>query len=497
MKIKHFALVFLAALWFLLVDQAVASFSMTDPANIRADVERLLHRQYAELNAFTLEAMGLNEARTPVQPWTGSYWPDSLGGIANRYNNRTFPTVGSWIELITPYESNHKDWREAHGKIASNWRAMYNHELAQKLSPSEKYDLAMGDVSFALTRKIYQEIDYRYEYKQNRESGLWKRNPGLASWSGICDGWTTAALHLPRPVKKVEVLSPLGKVITFYPDDLKALASQLFARTNRWLNIERVGNRCRDRRPKMDYSGRPIKDECRDIDAGLWHTTVMNRIGIDQRGFVIDVDNKTSVNNHPVYGYQVSYFNPLTGAWGPLENSVVALAGVKDGKQALRHPRATKLVGVGMNLDVLDYNWPTGKPTDSPADDSQKRRIYYAYDLEMDDQGEILGGQFRSGNEHAETQPDMIWMLPKYQLAWSRSSMRADEGPTIDRNQIEIWGNIAWKYNARRGVVPKDWFDAHLQSAEFHYPSAEPWSMIDSAAPLAEMVYYLFDQARI
>jgi hypothetical protein len=302
---------------------------------------------------------------------------------------------------------------------------------------------------------------------------------------------------LPRPVKKVEVLSPLGKVITFYPDDLKALASQLFARTNRWLNIERVGNRCRDRRPKMDYSGRPIKDECRDIDAGLWHTTVMNRIGIDQRGFVIDVDNKTSVNNHPVYGYQVSYFNPLTGAWGPLENSVVALAGVKDGKQTLRHPRATKLVGVGMNLDVLDYNWPTGKPTDSPADDSQKRRIYYAYDLEMDDQGEILGGQFRSGNEHAEAQPDMIWMLPKYQLAWSRSSMRADEGPTIDRNQIEIWGNIAWKYNARRGVVPKDWFDAHLQSAEFHYPSAEPWSMIDSAAPLAEMVYYLFDQARI
>jgi len=197
---------------------------------------------------------------------------------------------------------------------------------------------------------------------------------------------------------------------------LKALAAQLFARTNQWLGIERVGNRCRDRKPKTDHSGTPIKEECRDIDAGLWHTVVMNRIGIDQRGFIIDVDNKNAVNNHPVYGYQVSYFNPVTGKWGSLQESVVPIASILDGKEKYRHPQAKNLVGVSMNLEVLNYDWPTGKPTDNPADDLQKRKIRYVYDLELDADGEILGGEFRSGADRIEVQPDMVWMLARDQL---------------------------------------------------------------------------------
>ncbi len=475
-----------------------ASAQLVDSGSgIRSEVERLLHRPFAEMNAYTLQVMGLDEARTPVQPWTSSYWPDSLGGITNHYHDRAFPTVGSWLELITPYSSNRKDWWKLHARNTSNWRSMFQSEIVEKFSPTEKYDLAMGDVNFTLTKNIDYEIQYRYEFKQHPETGVWNRNPGLASWSGICDGWTAASLHLPRPVRPVEVLSPIGnKVITFYPDDLKALASQLFARSNQWIGIERVGNRCRERKPKTDHSGSPMKGECRDIDAGLWHALVMNRIGIDQRGFIIDVDNKMAVNNHPVYGYQVSYFNPITGKWGNLLESAVPLSGIRDGKQMLRNPLATRLVGVSMNLDVLNYDWPTGKSTDSPANDLQKTKIRYVYDLELDDQGEILGGEFRSGGSRLEVQPDMVWMLARDQLAWSRSSLQANEGPTIDPNRFEIWGNIAWKYNGRRGNIPKDWFNAHLISAQFKYPASRPWSTVQSPAPLAEMVYYLFDQAK-
>jgi len=190
----------------------------SEDVSIRADVERLLHRPNALMNAFTLEVMGLNQARTPVQPWTSSYWPDSLGGIANHYHDRTFPTVGSWIELITPYASNRKDWWKLHSQNTSSWRSMYQSEIAEKFSPSEKYDLAMGDTNFTLTKNIDYEIQYRHQYKQHPETGLWNQNPGLASWSGICDGWTAASLHLPRPVKPVEVLSPIGnRIITFTP----------------------------------------------------------------------------------------------------------------------------------------------------------------------------------------------------------------------------------------------------------------------------------------
>ncbi len=126
----------------------------------------------------------------------------------------------------------------------------------------------------------------------------------------------------------------------------------------------------------------------------------------------------------------------------------------------------------------------------------QKSKIRYVYDLELDDHGEILGGEFRSGGSRLEVQPDMVWMLARDQLAWSRSSLQANEGPTIDPNRFEIWDNIAWKYNGRRGNIPKDWFNAHLISAQFKYPANRAWSTIQSPAPLAEMVYYLFDQAK-
>ena len=481
---------------FLLVTVLITTPSLMGFTEIRPDVERLLHRPAAELNAFKLEEMGLNQSKTPAQPWTSSYWPDSLGGIANRYQKKLFPVFSSLIGLVTNFEMNKGAWKNNNERLKKKVLGMDEEEIARNLSPSEKYDLLMGDLNFTLTQNILDEIEYRFYHKPNPNTGIWSESKGMAVWNGICDGWTTASLHVPRPVKAVRVRGATGQMINFYPDDLKALTAHLFARANQWMNIERVGNRCRDNHPEKDSLGRPVKDECHDIDAGLWHTTVLNRIGIDQRGFIIDVDNKTAVNNHPVYGYELSYFNPITEKQGTLAQSAVPLNQVHDGREALRNPLATQLAGVEMHMDILDYDWPTGKKTDSPEDDHQKKKINYIYDIELNAQGEVVGGQFRTGNgKNIDQQPDMLWMLAKYQLAWSRSSVNADEGSTIDPNKTEIWGNINWKFKGD-GNIPKDWYSASLVSAKFTLPKNEPWSMIDSAAPLAEMVYYLIDQAK-
>ena len=464
-------------------------------AEIRTDVERLLHHTSAEMNAYKLDELGLNSAKTPQQPWTSSYWPDALGGIAVRYKKQLDPEVSSLLGLLANFEINKRAWKNNNEKLKKTVLGMKEDELARNLSASEKYDLLMGDLDFTLTQNILEEIEYRFYHKPNHTDGYWVDSKGLTGWNGICDGWTTASLHVPRPVKTIRVRGGTGQIITFYPDDLKALAAHLFARGNQWMNIERVGDRCQEANPKTDKLGRPISPECHDVDAGLWHATVMNRIGIDQRGFIIDVDNNVKVNNHPVYGYEASYFNPITGKRDTLDKSVVPISEVHDGRESLRNPLATTLVGVEMHMDILDYGWPTGKETDGPEDDHQKKKINYVYDLELNDLGEILGGQFRSTDGGAAKQPDMVWMLAKYQLAWSRSSMNADEGPAIDPKKIEIWGNINWKFKGD-GRIPKDWFSAHLESAKFTLPKNEAWSLINSGAPLAEMVYYLFDQAR-
>jgi hypothetical protein len=459
---------------------ALAQTESVQP-NIRTEVERLLHRGNAVMNAYALDSMGLSTAKTETQPWTSSYWPDAIGGIAARYQ-KTLPIL-SRLGIVFNFDFNKSHWSKNNEKMKKKVLKMSEEEIARNLSPAEKYDLLMGDLNFTLTNNIIGDIQYRYHHKPSPTTGLWVAQKGMAAWVGICDGWTTASLHTPRPSRTIRVLGGTGQIVTFYPDDIKALAAHLFARTNQWLNIERVGNRCRDRKPKVGEDGQALKEECGDINAGLWHATVMNRIGIDRRGFVIDVDNNTAVNNHPVFGYQVRYFNPETKVYGPLDMSVVKAKNNPN-------PLVSKVVGVEMTVNMLNYAMPTGKETDSEEDDKDQKTALYVYDLELDEQGEIIGGTFYNHNE-----PDMLWMLAPKQLAWSRSSMEADEGPAINPNHFEIWNNIDWNFKGD-GRIPLDWYNASLKSAVFKYPRAEPWAMIDSAAPLAEMVYYLMDRAK-
>ena len=470
---------------------------------LRPDIERLLHHPGANLNAIDLDQKGLSKATTPVQPWSSSYWPDAVGGIAVRYqlNYKKGSIFGPAVGNLVNFNRNKAAYADQDEKMKEKVRSLSEDDLARELSPAEKYDWLMGDPNFSLTNGIINEISFRVDHKMDWKTGHWTEQGGLSPWVGICDGWTVAALHLPRPVKTVKVVGASGQVMTFYPDDLKALASHLFARTNQWLGIERMGNRCDTNNSHVDEYGRPIADSCHDINAGLWHATVMNRIGLDHRGFVIDVSNDPKVNNHPVFSYEASYFNPTTGVYDSLQKSIVPIASVDDGVKDIRNPKATHLVGVEMDVTMLDYDWPSGEDADGPDYDKLKY-ITYVYDLELDAKGEIVGGQWHDQGRKflffgkvSEVQPDMLWMLAPNQLAWSRNSAQADEGPAIDPKKMEIWGNIDWKFKGD-GRIPADWYAVHLDSARFKLPSPQPYSTITSAHPLAEMVYYLFDQAK-
>jgi hypothetical protein len=227
----------------------------------------------------------------------------------------------------------------------------------------------------------------------------------------------------------------------------------------------------------------------------------MNRIGIDKRGFVIDIDNNNKVNNHPVFGYDAQYFNPVTGRYDTILKSIMPIDEVVDRKSGLYHPDTTHMVGVKMTVTMLDYDWPTGEEVDGPRFD-KLRNATYVYALELDPEGRILGGEWQSQGkkflffgDNSEKQPDMLWMIGPHQLAWSLTSIKADEGPTLNPNKMELWGNVDWKFKGD-GRIPTDWFYASKEAARFAWPRAEPFSSITSAHPLAEMVYYLFDRAR-
>jgi hypothetical protein len=476
-----------------------AAFTGIAHADLLSETSRLLHHGNPVMNAIDLDQMGLSASSTEVQPWGSSYWPDGIGGIATRYGTHGIAVAS--IGTVLSYPFSRAQWKNRNASMRARAQTLSEDDIAQNLAPSEKYDLLMGDLDFRLTNNIIEEIDYRYHHKIDT-NGNWIEKDGMVSWVGICDGWTSASLHTPRPVKTIKVKGATGQIITFYPDDLKALASHLFARTNQWLGVERVGNRCAGSGAPVDQFGRPSGVGCNDIEASLWHTTVLNRIGIDRRGFIIDQENDFRVGNHPVYSYETIYFNPNSGVTGTLLSTAIPISQVDDGLQPLRHPEATLLVGVKMKIHMLDYIWPTGKATDSESNDKTKDQTYI-YDLEMTSDGTIVGGQWHRNRKKflffgsdIEAQPDMMWMLAPNQLAWSFDSAKADEGPILDPTNPMIWSNIAWKFKGD-GNIPVDWFNVNREDATyFKWPEAHPYSMIQSAHPLAEMVYYLMDQAK-
>lgn len=503
------------------------------------------------------QAQKLDRADAKFQPWSGSYWPDINGGIANHY--RTHGKLDAELNFIFRYGVAKNRFHNDHKKVLKKLEKWDNQKMNQKLSPAEKYDLLLGDLDFNFTNAVMEEADFRSKYRlttKRAESGddqesegddnsyyeddtstyaryddtiqyrYWReKGNSLAYWSGICDGWSPASIYLPRPTKAVTVIGALGHKITFYPDDLKGLGSYLFARTNTpyfaTMHYQMAGHKCDPKgTPDQDDQGFVKDIRCNDLDPGVWHLALINRIGKDRMGFVMDVDNNIKINNHPVADYQISYFNPVTGDEGNLKNSIVDISTVKDAYKVRRNAKAKYLVGVYSQVNFMYYIWPEenrNDSTDHQSKDKMKGKTY-VYDLELDENFNILGGEW--GNRSKENgnrakyseQPDFIWMAAPQNLPYSEMSIYATAGTVKDASNPRPFGNMNWAWDGK-SAMPEEWLNAAKADATWSAPvtgekieatdgsvDVQPAeaknSILKSAQPLSHIVYYLFDQAR-
>ena len=87
-----------------------------------------------------------------------------------------------------------------------------------------------------------------------------------------------------EPLYPVTIPTEYGD-ITFEVGDIKALFSIAYDRTQAAL----IGGRCNDFEVKRDEkTGRIINENCRDLNAGAFHVSMTNLLGIQRRGFVED-----------------------------------------------------------------------------------------------------------------------------------------------------------------------------------------------------------------
>ncbi|MCA9690995.1 MAG: hypothetical protein KC636_15420, partial [Myxococcales bacterium] len=318
--------------------------------------------KYTKLSS--MHAARLRAATLPVQPWSDDYWGLFQGTLGCRYGDESYPKDLDW-------GVNH---RYVQQRSAADIFAAGDAAAIDKLSPSEKYDLLVGDRSGTLTERMWEMGRYYYE-----------RDGKVEPWMGICHGWSPAAYMLARPRRAVDVVAPDGTTkIRFYPADIKALASLLWAQVAP--NSRFIGGRFNEPDPEQDSNGRIIAQSAFDTNPGTLHLSVVNQIGVSQRSFVIDATYDYEVWNQPVSEYKYSYFNPLTRKFSAsLTRAQVAYDDFKseDKFKKYRSDDVRSIVGVYMQLSYMVEVHPRQRDVDGPGHDAFNT-AKYMYDLELD-----------------------------------------------------------------------------------------------------------------
>ena len=318
-------------------------------------------------------------------PWSSDYWPIAKGQIAKRYADPAFPEGFEW------------------DKVDAFLRASETRVTdVDLLSPAEKYDLLVGDTDWTLTRSMLRDGE-----KYFKESGK------VETWMGLCHGWAPAAFMEKRPTQVATVMAADGKTkIKFYPDDIKALATLLWAKSSFPQSF--MGSRCNKKNPETDENGRITDQECFDTNPGSMHLALVNLIGLEKKSAVIDATYDYEVWNQPIYSYSYKFFNPKTKKEvKTIEEARVRLddADFNDIFKKYRNLRnartgdatAESVVGVSLDLVYIAETLPSHDVTDSPEKD-RRVKVTYLYDLELDKDGKIVGGEW-----YHKQHPDFFW----------------------------------------------------------------------------------------
>ncbi|MEZ5477263.1 MAG: hypothetical protein R3E95_07205 [Thiolinea sp.] len=372
-----------------------------------------------------MEDAGLQTAQLGESPWSDDYWALYAGTLGKRYADPDFPTSDNWQVNMQYILNNHP-------------RTIFNsgnRSAINLLSPAEKYDALVGDTNGTLTRRMWSNGKYYFE-----------SNGAVESWMGICHGWAPAAYMLHRPQQAVTVLAANGTPVTFYPSDIKALASQL------WANVRTptrfIGGRCNDKEPAQDSNGRITSSQCFDTNPGTWHLAVVNQIGVSRRSLVLDATYDYQVWNQPLYSYDYRYFNPqdMNLAATLAEASVTPSQFNNDRFRQYRSSKAASMVGIAMRVGYVVETHPTHAETDS-ADNDQINTVEYLYDLELDSNGRIIGGEWYN-NAH----PDFLWTPPEGERAVSSHDHLATGSWQQNRPVPDSWRIAAQQSSATDGA---------------------------------------------
>ena len=267
----------------------------------------------------------------------------AFGGKADAWDWRNDPSrfhaelVYQWDELpdsgeisITPWTDTY--WPNYRDSINDRWQGQ------DTLSPAEKWDKAVhgwepGDDFMDLQPYSVRTCQWDDEYYENlgptaswvhQNKGMLRarqnddgetcaegtdRFGGIETWWGLCHAWAPASIMEPEPLESVEYNG-----VVFDVSDIKALITMEYDKVSSYF----IGSRCNrildeDKAERIglpvierDETGRVTNQECRNVNAGTFHTIVTNFVGVMERSIIMDKDFEYEVWNQPITGYRIT-----------------------------------------------------------------------------------------------------------------------------------------------------------------------------------------------
>ena len=311
------------------------------------------------------------------EPWSGDYWPTYRGGITYRWAQDSSEVDKYGYNLI-PYDQ------------LTVRRAAY-------LSPAEKLDIALGDSRYGLTKKERERTQvlrtvpghsgYDPDYK-------------IPTWEGLCHSWAPATLHFDNP-GPTSFTNEDGLNVYFGSSDVKALLTYYlhynYGRTHF------LGGRCNLDFGKLkeslnrgdisleEYRRKLNSAECRDANAGAFHIVLANQLGRLKEGFIADVTRDFEVWNQAVHRFDSKIVATSEGASPGAARGTVREVDVE----------------TAMTYTVeIPHSWRRVAPSHA------NRTVTYKYRLELDADGDIIGGEWYN-NGTKDDRPDFLWKQEK------------------------------------------------------------------------------------
>jgi len=199
--------------------------------------------------------------------WGAGFYPNWYGGIAGRWMDGStvlFLRTLFGFGVLTP--KNTLELLSGDQTIKSD---LYS------LSPSEKYDIAMGDYSFTTTKSVLNKTHNSSNSKD---------------YYGICNGVAYASNKHDEPFRPVRFINPDGHQVVFHPYDVKALLSIAYYHVDDWKSINS---------PCFENS------YC-ELNPATLALSLFNTIGRSQLPLVIDLHPGWRAQFYPLVGGKVS-----------------------------------------------------------------------------------------------------------------------------------------------------------------------------------------------